>query len=88
MFLPYNEDNTAMETAIIIWNRAISPTGVFQNIISDTYPKFTLALWTNPHNLFGTNVSFSTAYHPPTGGLEERMIQALEDIIRKFLAYG
>ncbi|MBW0593233.1 hypothetical protein O181_132948, partial [Austropuccinia psidii MF-1] len=38
--------------------------------------------------LFGTKLSFSTAYHPQTDGLAERIIQALEDMIRRFCAYG
>ncbi|MBW0577350.1 hypothetical protein O181_117065, partial [Austropuccinia psidii MF-1] len=57
------------------------------NIISDRDPKFTSALWTNLHRFFGTKLSFSTAYHPQTDGLAERMIQTLEDIIRRFCAY-
>ncbi|MBW0569657.1 hypothetical protein O181_109372 [Austropuccinia psidii MF-1] len=88
MFLPCHKDDTAMHTAIMIWNKVISHTGLFQNIISDRDPKFTSALWTNLHNLFGTKLSFSTAYHPQTDDLAERMIQTLEDMIRRFCAYG
>ncbi|MBW0565192.1 hypothetical protein O181_104907 [Austropuccinia psidii MF-1] len=66
----------------------LSHTGLFQNIISDRDPKFTSALWTNLHRLFGTKLSFSTAYHPETDGLAERIIQILEDMIRRFYAYG
>ncbi|MBW0572700.1 hypothetical protein O181_112415 [Austropuccinia psidii MF-1] len=88
MFLPCHKDDTAMNTAIMIWNKVISHTGLFQNIISDRDPKFTSELWTNLHNLFGTKLSFSTAYHPQTDGLAERMIQKLEDMIRRFCAYG
>ncbi|MBW0481306.1 hypothetical protein O181_021021, partial [Austropuccinia psidii MF-1] len=33
-------------------------------------------------------LSFSTAYHPQTDGLAERMIQTLEDMIRRLCAYG
>ncbi|MBW0529534.1 hypothetical protein O181_069249 [Austropuccinia psidii MF-1] len=88
VFLPCHKDNTAIDTAIMIWNKIISHTGLFQNIISDRDPKFTSALWTNLHNLFGTKLSFSTAYHPQTNGLAERMIQTLEDMIRRFYAYG
>ncbi|MBW0504105.1 hypothetical protein O181_043820 [Austropuccinia psidii MF-1] len=87
-FLPCHKDDTAMDTAITIWNKSISNTGLFQSIISDRDPKFTSALWKNLHNLFGTNLSFSTAYHPQTDGLAERMIQTLEDIIRIFCSYG
>ncbi|MBW0537184.1 hypothetical protein O181_076899 [Austropuccinia psidii MF-1] len=88
MFLPCQKDDMAIDTAIIIWNKVISHTGLFQNIISDRDPKCTSELWTNLHNLFGTKLSFSTAYHPQADGLAERMIQTLEDMIRKSCAYG
>ncbi|MBW0485307.1 hypothetical protein O181_025022 [Austropuccinia psidii MF-1] len=42
----------------------------------------------NLHQLFGTKLSFSIAYHPQTDGLAERMIQTLEDMVRRFCAYG
>ncbi|MBW0586649.1 hypothetical protein O181_126364 [Austropuccinia psidii MF-1] len=58
MFLQCHKDETAMDTAIMIWNKAISHTGLFQNIISNRDPKFTSALWTNLHKLFGTKLSF------------------------------
>ncbi|MBW0557071.1 hypothetical protein O181_096786 [Austropuccinia psidii MF-1] len=77
-----------MDTAIRIWNKVISHTGLFQNIISDRDPKFTPALFKNLHNFFGAKVSFSTAYHPQNDGLDERKIQNLEDMIRRFCAYG
>ncbi|MBW0518741.1 hypothetical protein O181_058456 [Austropuccinia psidii MF-1] len=82
IFLPCHKDEKAMHTALFIWNRVISYTGLFKNIISDGDPKFTSALWTNLHMLLGTKLSFSTAYHPQTDGLAECMIQTLEDIIR------
>ncbi|MBW0511241.1 hypothetical protein O181_050956 [Austropuccinia psidii MF-1] len=88
MVLLCHKDDTAMDTAIIIWNKVISHTGLFQNIISDRHPKFPSALWTNLHNLLGTKLSLSTAYHSQTDGLAERMIQTLEDMIRRFCAYG
>ncbi|MBW0555501.1 hypothetical protein O181_095216 [Austropuccinia psidii MF-1] len=88
MFLPFNKDDTAMDTAIMIWNKVISHTGLFQNIIRERDPKFTSALCTNLYNFFGTKLSFSTAYHPQADGLEERMIHNLEDMIRRFCGYG
>ncbi|MBW0503373.1 hypothetical protein O181_043088 [Austropuccinia psidii MF-1] len=88
IFLPCHKDDTAMDTALLIWNRVISHTGLFKNIISDRDPKFTSALWTNINKLLGTKISFSTAYHPQADGLAERMIQTLEKMIRKFCAYG
>ncbi|MBW0514040.1 hypothetical protein O181_053755 [Austropuccinia psidii MF-1] len=72
----------------MIWNRAIHHIGLFQNIISDGDPKFTSALWRNLHKLFGTELSLSTAYHPQTDGLAERMIQTTEEMSIRFCAYG
>ncbi|MBW0544494.1 hypothetical protein O181_084209 [Austropuccinia psidii MF-1] len=88
IFLPYHKDDTATDTALLIWNRVISWTGIFTNIISDRDPKFTSALWTNLHQVFGTKLLFSKAYHPQTDGLAERMIQTLEDMVRRICAYG
>ncbi|MBW0484310.1 hypothetical protein O181_024025 [Austropuccinia psidii MF-1] len=77
-----------MDTAPLLWIRVIFNTRLFQNIISYRDPKFTSALWTTLHTFFGAELSFSTAYHPQTDGVGERMIQALEDMIRIFCAYG
>ncbi|MBW0477634.1 hypothetical protein O181_017349 [Austropuccinia psidii MF-1] len=77
-----------MDTALLIWNIVISCPGLFKNIISNRDLKFTSALWKNLHQLFGTNLSFSTAYHPQTDGLAGRMIQTLEDMVRRFCAYA
>ncbi|MBW0513272.1 hypothetical protein O181_052987 [Austropuccinia psidii MF-1] len=57
MFLPCHKDDTARDTAIMIWNNVMSHKGLFQIIISDRDPKFTSKLWTNLHNLFGTKLS-------------------------------
>ncbi|MBW0559898.1 hypothetical protein O181_099613 [Austropuccinia psidii MF-1] len=77
------------------WVTALPPSGdksynacLVINIISERDPKFTSELWTNLHRLFGAKLSFSTEYHPHTDGLAERIIQALEDIIRIFCANG
>ncbi|MBW0528496.1 hypothetical protein O181_068211 [Austropuccinia psidii MF-1] len=69
--LPCHKDDTAIGTAIIIWNRIMSNTGLFQNIISDRDPKSTSELWKDLQNLFGTKLSFLTAYHIQTDGLEK-----------------
>ncbi|MBW0505596.1 hypothetical protein O181_045311 [Austropuccinia psidii MF-1] len=88
MFLRCHKDDTAMDTSILIWNKVISHTGLFQNIISDRDQKLSSALWKNLKILFGTKLSFSTAYHPQADGIAERIIQTLEDMTRRFFAYG
>ncbi|MBW0522094.1 hypothetical protein O181_061809 [Austropuccinia psidii MF-1] len=77
-----------MDTALLLWSRVISHIGLFKNIISERDLKLPSELWTNLQKLFGNKLSFSAAYHPQTDGLAERMIQALEEIIRRFCAYG
>ncbi|MBW0508192.1 hypothetical protein O181_047907 [Austropuccinia psidii MF-1] len=88
VLLPCHKDDTAMDKGLLLLSRVISHTGLFKNIMSDRDPKFTSALWTNIHRLFGTKLSFSTAYHSQADGLAERMIQTLKDMIRRFCAYG
>ncbi|MBW0552764.1 hypothetical protein O181_092479 [Austropuccinia psidii MF-1] len=88
IFLPCHEDDTAMDTGLLIWNRVIYHTGLFENIISNRDPNFTSALWNNLHKPLGTKLSFSTEYHTQRDGLAERMIQTLEDMIRRLCAYG
>ncbi|MBW0561322.1 hypothetical protein O181_101037 [Austropuccinia psidii MF-1] len=66
IFLPCHKSDTANDTAVLLWNRVISHTGLFKNIISDRDPQFTPTLWTNLHRFFGIKLSFSTAYHPQT----------------------
>ncbi|MBW0509677.1 hypothetical protein O181_049392 [Austropuccinia psidii MF-1] len=59
MFLPCHKDHTAMEKAIMIMNKSISHTGLFQNIISERDPKFTSALSTNIYRFL------EQSYHSP-----------------------
>ncbi|MBW0575910.1 hypothetical protein O181_115625 [Austropuccinia psidii MF-1] len=70
IFLPFHKDDIAMDTALLIWNIVVSWTGIFTNIINYRDPKLTSALWTNLPQIFGTKLSFSTAYHPQTDALE------------------
>ncbi|MBW0577012.1 hypothetical protein O181_116727 [Austropuccinia psidii MF-1] len=88
ILFPFQKDDKTIDTALLIWNIVVSLTGIFTNIISDRDPKFTLALWTNLHQLFGNMLSFSTACHPQTHSLAESMIQTLEDMVKTVCAYG
>ncbi|MBW0550936.1 hypothetical protein O181_090651 [Austropuccinia psidii MF-1] len=87
IFFPCHKDSN-MDTALLICNRVVSWTGIFKNMISNRDLKFTSSLWTNLHQLFGTQLSFSTDYHPQKNGLAGRMIQNLEDMVRIFCSYG
>ncbi|MBW0523574.1 hypothetical protein O181_063289 [Austropuccinia psidii MF-1] len=86
--LQCHKEDTTMVTALLFWNNIISTCGVPKVIISDRDPKFTSEFWSNFYEMLGTKLAFSTAYHPQTYGLAERMIETMEDIIRIFCAYG
>ncbi|MBW0466249.1 hypothetical protein O181_005964 [Austropuccinia psidii MF-1] len=88
IFLPFHNNDTSFSIALLIWNRAISHTCLFKNIISNRDPKLESAVWTNSHRCLGTKLELSTAYHPQTNELEKTIIQTLEDMIRRFHADG
>ncbi|MBW0497444.1 hypothetical protein O181_037159 [Austropuccinia psidii MF-1] len=83
-----HKDDTAMETALLLWNRVILWNGIFTHIISYRDTKFTSEPWKNLHKLSGTKLPFYTAYHPQSYGLAERMIKTLEDMVRRIREYG
>ncbi|MBW0508599.1 hypothetical protein O181_048314 [Austropuccinia psidii MF-1] len=58
IFLLFHKDDTARDSAIMIWNRIIGHASLFQNIISDRDIKFTSELWESLHKLFGTKLEF------------------------------
>ncbi|MBW0476464.1 hypothetical protein O181_016179 [Austropuccinia psidii MF-1] len=80
------------ETINMDWVTGLVPEGKenFNSflIIVDKDPKFTSEFWTNLYEIIGTKLSFSAAHHPQTDDLAERMIQKMEDILRRFCAYG
>ena len=44
--------------------------------------KFVSRLWKSLQSAMGTELRFSTAFHPQTDGQSERTIQTLEDMLR------
>ena len=56
--------------------------GVPSEIISDRDPRFTSNFWKALQVAMGTQLKYSTAYHPQTDGQTERTIQTLEDMLR------
>ncbi|MBW0491040.1 hypothetical protein O181_030755 [Austropuccinia psidii MF-1] len=85
--LPCHKEDRAMDIALLFWNNIISTYGVPNIIISDRDPKFTSEFGTNLYDMLGTKLSVYTAYHPQKDGLAERIIQTMEDILRRVCVY-
>ncbi|MBW0479391.1 hypothetical protein O181_019106 [Austropuccinia psidii MF-1] len=86
--LPCHKEDTAIDTALFFWNNIISTCGVLKIVISDRDPKITSKFWTKLYNVLGTKLAFSTDYHSQTEGLAERLIQTMEDTLRRIFAFG
>jgi transposase InsO family protein len=70
-------------------SRIVSLHRVPKVIVTDRGTQFTSRFWNKLHEALGTKLSFSTAYHPQTGGQTERVNQILEDMLRAcVLSYG
>ena len=54
-------------------------------MISERDVKFTSAFYKTLFFGLGTQIQFSTAYHPQTDGQMERVNQVLEDMLRMFV---
>ena len=59
--------------------------GLSSSIVSDRDPRFTAAFFREVFQLLGTKLCFSTANHPQTDGLTERVNRLVEDILRAFI---
>lgn len=59
--------------------------GLPKTIISDRDVKFTSTFWRTLFADLGTQLNFSTAYHPQTDGQTERVNQVVEDMLRAYV---
>jgi hypothetical protein len=78
---------THKETNIVdVYMREIARLhGIPKTIVSDRDPKFTSNFWKGLFNGFGTNLNFSTTYHPESDGQTERVNQVIEDMLRMYV---
>ena len=84
-FVPCTKEITAPEYAELFVNHVFRLHGLPEVIISDRDPRFTSKFWRSLFDLLGTDLRFSTAFHPQTDGQSERMIQTLENFLRPYV---
>jgi hypothetical protein len=58
---------------------------ITKTIVSNKDPNFTSMFWKGLFKGFGTNLNFSTTYHPETEGKAERVNQVIEDMLRMYV---
>ena len=54
------------------------------SIVSNRDLRFVSQFWKSLQVAMGTQLNFSTAFHPQTDGQSEKVIQILEDLLRLF----
>ena len=81
-FIPVKTTYRADQLAQLYVNRIVRLHGVPKIIISDRGTQFTSQFWVSLQHALGTQLRFSTAYHPQTDGQTERVNQILEDMLR------
>ncbi|KAE8701616.1 Detected protein of unknown function [Hibiscus syriacus] len=83
-FIPFPKDCTAEEAAREFFKNVMKHWGLTKSIISDRDPRFTGHLWTELFKLLGTELNFSTSFHPQTDGQTEWVNVLLECYLQYF----
>ena len=71
--IPCRETVDAAKTAELFWTHVGKLHGIPRCIYSDRGPQFCNRFWRALWDSFGTSLKFSSAYHPHTQGMVERM---------------
>jgi hypothetical protein len=76
----------ALDIARVFITDIVRLHGMHKRITSDRGSVFTRRFWTSFQEILGTQLKFSTAYHPETDEQTKQTNQILEDIFR--ICYG
>ncbi|GFS40853.1 hypothetical protein Acr_00g0070880 [Actinidia rufa] len=81
-FLPIRVSDSVKALSHLYVREIVRLHGVPVSIVSDRDPRFTARFWQSLQAARGTQLLFSTAFHPQTDGQSDRTIQILEDMLR------
>ncbi len=73
--LPLKGLPTAMDMAMLMFNKILHYYGIPEDIVSDQGPQFISKVWKTFFTLLGLTMSHSSGYHPQSKGQMERKIQ-------------
>ena len=85
-FIPAIAGCTAKEAARLFFKNVVKYWGLARHIISDTDHRFTGNLWRELFEIFGTELHFSTSFHPQTDGQTKRVNALLECYLRNYVS--
>ncbi|KAK0606869.1 hypothetical protein LWI29_005470 [Acer saccharum] len=85
-FIPAPKDCTAEEAARLFLKHVVKLWGVPHSIVSDRDPRFTGRFWTELFKMLGTDLNFSTSFHPQSDGQTERFNGLLELYLRHYVS--
>ena len=80
--IPCRKSTTVAEAAKLYWDNVVKLHGVPSVIYSDRGTQFTSQFWKTLWGLTGTQLRYSTAYHPQTQGVVERMNAVIGQMLR------
>ncbi|KAF8831165.1 hypothetical protein HHX47_DHR1000004 [Lentinula edodes] len=84
--VPSKTTYKAKQIAELVFSEIYKHHGLPKNIISDRDSYFTSTFWTHLHNLIGTKLKMSSAYHPETDGSTERANRTVTQMLRQCVA--
>ena len=85
-FIATPTDCTAEEMTRLFLKHVVKYWGLPKFIINDRNPRFTGKFWMELFKLMGSELHFSTSFHPQTDGQTERVNALLELYLRHFVS--
>ena len=84
-YVPYRKDVTVQQYARLFIDHVFKLHGLPEVIISDRNPKFLSKFWAELFAQLGTDLRFSTTFHPQTDGQSEVTNRVMENFLRPYM---
>jgi hypothetical protein len=81
-FIPYQKTSDATHIENLFFKEIVRLHGLPKSIVSKIDTKFVGHFWKNLWKKLGTNLSFSSTYHPQTDGQNEVVNQSFGHLLR------